>query len=154
MKARKLVLGRLHATLKHRRNALEQLLAIGERELRTRTTDVGDDIDAALDAEHLELQSQLATSESRELAQIENALQRIAARKYGTCEVCNKEIPLARLEALPYATQCIQCQRAGETDHGKRIQRWNWRSVDERFSEPSIADDLPVLDIADATAGG
>jgi DnaK suppressor protein len=30
---------------------------------------------------------------------------------YGQCEVCGGRIPLARLEALPYATMCIACQR-------------------------------------------
>ena len=31
--------------------------------------------------------------------------------KYGSCEVCNGKIPMARLNALPYATMCIECQR-------------------------------------------
>ena len=30
---------------------------------------------------------------------------------YGQCEVCSCRIPMARLDALPYATMCIGCQR-------------------------------------------
>jgi DnaK suppressor protein len=34
--------------------------------------------------------------------------------KYGLCETCEENIPLARLQALPYATLCIGCQRESE----------------------------------------
>ena len=30
---------------------------------------------------------------------------------YGKCAFCDSSIPLARLQALPYAMSCIQCQR-------------------------------------------
>ena len=33
---------------------------------------------------------------------------------YGVCEGCSGAIPIARLNALPYATLCIECQRAAE----------------------------------------
>jgi DnaK suppressor protein len=57
---------------------------------------------------------QLAESESKELEQIEAALQRIREGSYGQCEGCSEEIADARLEALPCATLCIVCQRAEE----------------------------------------
>jgi DnaK suppressor protein len=38
--------------------------------------------------------------------------------KYGSCEVCGGKIPLARLNALPYATMCIECQRDLERSGG------------------------------------
>ena len=68
------------------------------------------------DSEHDELNSQLAAAESRELAQIDNALQSIREGSYGVCESCASAIPLARLEAIPYATLCIKCQRAAESE--------------------------------------
>jgi len=52
--------------------------------------------------------------ESRELAHIENALERMKSGEYGLCEVCSCKIPMARLHALPYATMCISCQRDSE----------------------------------------
>jgi DnaK suppressor protein len=68
-------------------------------------------IDAALDSTQDEISSQLAEVESRELASIENALERMRNGQYGSCEYCGCKIPMARLNALPYATVCIACQR-------------------------------------------
>jgi DnaK suppressor protein len=74
----------------------------------------GDVIDAAVDTAQDEISSQLAEVEARELGSIENALERMSSGTYGSCEICNGKIPLARLQALPYATMCIQCQRQTE----------------------------------------
>ncbi|MFM9059855.1 MAG: TraR/DksA family transcriptional regulator [Planctomycetaceae bacterium] len=110
--ARKDSLLNLHAILVRRRDALRAALA-GDltllRELRSESP--GDVIDAAYDSAQDEINSQLAEVESRELAGIENALDRMKAGSYGLCEVCNGKIPMARLHALPYATMCIDCQR-------------------------------------------
>jgi DnaK suppressor protein len=78
----------------------------------------GDVVDAALDAAQDEISSQLAEVESRELAHIENALERMRQGTYGQCEICDGKIPLARLSALPYAMTCIDCQRAAEAGGG------------------------------------
>jgi DnaK suppressor protein len=48
------------------------------------------------------------------LAEIEAALERIASGTFGTCRTCGGAIAEARLEALPYATQCIDCKRRAE----------------------------------------
>ena len=61
--------------------------------------------------------------ESRELASIENALERMRLGQYGICEGCSKKISMARLDALPYATMCIDCQRDSERDGGSRYER-------------------------------
>ena len=44
-----------------------------------------------------------------EIAQIKRALSRIEAGKYGECTKCGEPIPEARLDALPYATNCVKC---------------------------------------------
>ena len=41
---------------------------------------------------------------------IEHALQMIALGEYGFCEHCGEQIPPERLEVLPEATQCTNCQ--------------------------------------------
>ena len=89
------------------------------RELREQTK--GDILDAALDSAQDELSSQLAEVESRELAQIEHALERMENGTYGVCEVTEQPIPLARLQALPYATTCIEAQREMEK-HGRTAE--------------------------------
>ncbi len=45
------------------------------------------------------------------LKQIEKALTRIEEGTYGTCELTGKEIPKARLEAIPYATMTVEAQQ-------------------------------------------
>jgi DnaK suppressor protein len=40
---------------------------------------------------------------------IDKALAQIKAGTYGTCSVCGEEIAEQRLQALPYATTCINC---------------------------------------------
>ena len=48
------------------------------------------------------------------LASIDAALARIEDGTYGPCETCGRPISEERLEAIPYATQCIECKRKGE----------------------------------------
>ena len=48
------------------------------------------------------------------LAAIDGALGRIDAGTYGLCERCETPIARERLEALPWATKCIECKRLEE----------------------------------------
>ena len=113
--ARKDALVNLRTILVRRRDALRSAL-VGDLSLlkELRSESPGDVIDAALDTAQDEISSQLAEVESRELAHIENALERMRSGDYGVCEVCSGKIPMARLHALPYATMCIACQRESE----------------------------------------
>ena len=44
------------------------------------------------------------------LVSIDEALQKIEDGTYGVCEVCGKNIPKKRLDALPEATMCTDCR--------------------------------------------
>jgi len=57
--------------------------------------------DEVLDHLHDQLMSQ-----SQKLAE---AIQQIDQGKYGICQTCGEAIGSARLEALPHATECIDC---------------------------------------------
>ena len=50
----------------------------------------------------------------RTLRQIDTALARLRAGRYGFCSSCSDPIPLARLRALPFATLCVPCQERDE----------------------------------------
>jgi DnaK suppressor protein len=65
--------------------------------------------------------SQLGEVEQREVAQIDAALQRLEAGKYGTCRDCGEEIDPGRLEALPFALDCADC--AGRREDAQALQR-------------------------------
>ncbi len=43
------------------------------------------------------------------LHKVQHALDLIEAGTYGSCESCGNDIPVARLDALPYATLCVNC---------------------------------------------
>jgi DnaK suppressor protein len=49
----------------------------------------------------------------QQLELVEEALVRLDAGTFGTCVRCGKPIATERLEALPWAARCIDCQRAG-----------------------------------------
>ena len=52
--------------------------------------------------------------EATQIGQIKMALKKIEDGTYGICEDCEEEIAPARLEALPFASQCIDCKRRSE----------------------------------------
>ena len=118
--ARQEALLRLHKSLIARRTELRKRLGLELEELAhvKHSSASGDAADAAFDASGEEISSTLAELESKELAQIERALRRLKAGTYGKCEVCSIKIPVARLNALPFSTLCIECQREMERDGG------------------------------------
>jgi DnaK suppressor protein len=105
----------MRQVLVKRRDALRRAMA-GDmsllKELRAKPT--GDMVDAALDSVQDEISSQLVEVEAREVRRIEHALELMHSGQYGVCESCGNNIPMARLNALPYAVRCIKCQRESE----------------------------------------
>jgi len=55
---------------------------------------------------------------NQQLELVEAALARFEAGTFGTCLRCGKPIAPARLEALPWAAHCIECQAI--VDRGRR----------------------------------
>ena len=55
-------------------------------------------------------------SDNSTLRLIEEALSRIKAGTYGTCEDCGKTIPKARLNFLPYTASCVHCVERAHQD--------------------------------------
>src|SRR5688572_91883 len=111
--ARRDALLRLHKSLQARRADLLKKLTeemINLREFQHGDKG-GDTADAAFEAGRDEMHSHLAELDSRELTQIDRALTRLKQGTYGLCEVCQSKIPVGRLNALPYTTLCIDCQR-------------------------------------------
>ena len=51
----------------------------------------------------------LGNNAQQELAMINSALKRIEAGEYFRCSVCGENIPPARLELLPFSSQCVNC---------------------------------------------
>ena len=56
----------------------------------------------------------------RKLGSVDHALRMAKAGTYGICERCGNRIDPARLEVLPEATLCLDCQRQIERQHRRR----------------------------------
>ena len=56
--------------------------------------------------------SALLTNSRHHLDQVNAALGRMTSGSYGSCERCGNDIPLARLEARPFASHCVRCAQA------------------------------------------
>ncbi len=87
-------------------------------ELSARVNEIEEDLrsplnpdfaEQATEEEGSEVLKELETNALREAEQIQAALKRIEEGSYGECMTCGEDISPARLEALPYATQCIKC---------------------------------------------
>ena len=90
--AKKDSLLRLHARLVARRDALRKALNGDLDAYREYAADVvGDTVDAAVDTANDEISSQIVEIESRELGQIEHALERIVDGVYGPLRVLQRE---------------------------------------------------------------
>ena len=145
--ARRDALLRLHQSLTGRRSELRKRLGMemaGLGQVKG-SSPSGDAADAAFDSGSEEIASHLAELEAKELRQIERAIQKIKKGNYGVCEGCGAKIPIARLNALPYSTSCVQCQREMESSHnyGGRFGG-NWENVSDLDSHAE-----PQIDLAD-----
>jgi DnaK suppressor protein len=145
--SRKDALLRLHKSLVAKRDELREQLNHELESARPAEATSGDLFDAAMDGTQNEMHSQLAAFESRELQQIERAIKLIRKGRYGICEVCGGQIPIARLKALPYATVCIDCRQKQETrGAGADDEGENWETVFEYEGAHSDRD-LTMRDI-------
>jgi RNA polymerase-binding protein DksA len=70
--------------------------------------------DTATETYDRELDYTLEENSEHVLAEIDAALGRIEDGTFGVCTNCGEEIPEERLEARPWATLCIDCQRSRE----------------------------------------
>jgi RNA polymerase-binding transcription factor DksA len=77
--------------------------------------------DAGSDAYDRDFALSLLSQEQDALYEIEEALKRVDAGTYGICEMSGKQIPHARLEAIPFARFTVECQT--QIEKQKKAQR-------------------------------
>jgi DnaK suppressor protein len=94
------------------------------RELDQRTHEIEDEYkkprdhdwsESAVEAEDDEVMDEIENLAIDEIKKIKIALSKIEDGTYGTCRICDKSIAAKRLEALPYATRCIDCAKIAQT---------------------------------------
>jgi DnaK suppressor protein len=78
----------------------------------------GDPEDAATADVLIHLNLSEIDRDTQELMSLQDALARLKRGEYGFCQRCGEAIAPKRLEALPHATLCIDCQTAIERARG------------------------------------
>ncbi len=73
--------------------------------------------DEGTETHEQELEASTEVYLEEEERRIEEARRALADGTYGTCASCGQEIPAGRLEAVPEAIRCIDCQRHLEGRH-------------------------------------
>lgn len=112
-----------------RYNVLNRMLLDRQSEISNRLRFLREVMPAkALDVKDAEEQSMedfvrdmdvaLMVMESETLRRIDEALTRLEAGTYGVCASCDERIAEARLQALPFATLCRDCQEREEDAEG------------------------------------
>ena len=95
------------------------LLAARTQLLSRKTELCGADSLAMTDADGIpvfsdELDAALIDIDNRRLSEIELALARLEEGNYGRCAQCSDTISPRRLQVIPFAALCIQCQGAAD----------------------------------------
>ena len=112
-------LKRFRTQLEEEQARLEKMIEEHERELEeARQTETSaerspDPGSAEAGSMNFEFEKELSLGQNTVdlLRKVERALSRVAEKTYGICESCGNPIPVARLEVLPYATECVSCAR-------------------------------------------
>lgn len=108
--------------LKLRRECLAEMERLGSNSLHNSPREAGGELsgytqhmaDMAADGYEIERNIKFIDKESNLLYEIEEALYRLEKEKYGRCEECGNSIDAKRINAVPYARHCIECQTKRE----------------------------------------
>ena len=66
--------------------------------------------DEGSDDTSLNISLEVSGKELKILRQIERALEKVEENTYGICDLTEEEIPIMRLEAIPYANMTVKAQ--------------------------------------------
>jgi DnaK suppressor protein len=93
-----------------RQRLLDRVMAARESEQEGPSEDAPDLGDRALSTVTRDLSYRLSASERDILRRVDDALDRIENGSYGECLACGKKVQTGRLDAVPWARHCIECQ--------------------------------------------
>lgn len=90
-------------------------------------TPLSEEIDAIQSTESREDDARRLEQLLNRAAALDEALSRAEKGIYGKCVVCGREIAPKRLESVPEAARCVDCQEEHERESGgsERVARWS-----------------------------
>jgi len=84
-----------------------------------KSEDLSDESDLSSATLEQGMKMRLRSREALYLKKIDEALMKIQAGTFGTCECCEEDIELSRLEVRPTATLCISCKESEEMNESR-----------------------------------
>lgn len=93
-----------------------------------------------------EVNQSFRTNDKYMLSEIDTALQKIEKGSFGECEACHKAIDEDRLEIIPHARFCIQCennyeQKVNDEEQGRPIEEKVMPNLGYSFRDMTINDE-------------
>jgi DnaK suppressor protein len=105
----------LKSDLQKQQRELTRAMDRTQKEMRALVdSDPGDVIDISCGNSCKEAVFSSYSLSRTQLHKVESALERIASGDFGICAACGGPIGLKRLQALPWVTNCIECQEQSE----------------------------------------
>jgi DnaK suppressor protein len=105
----------LESGLQDQQRELARAIEKGQKEIRALVdSGPGDVIDDSCGNACRENMIARYSQDRKRLRKVELALKRISAGDFGVCADCGDTIGLKRLQAVPWATNCIACQEQSE----------------------------------------
>lgn len=121
----KYVLLQFKSSLREQQRELQQALDRVEKDLRHTPDSAADSIDLSSRNASRESMATRSTQNRIKLRTIEVALERIQNGSFGTCIACGGAIGLKRLQAVPSAIRCLECQERQEQGGVDAVQHPN-----------------------------
>jgi DnaK suppressor protein len=105
----------LKGMLQERRRDIQDRLRSLRESMPVEPPDVRDAEEQSVDDFVREVDLTLMQMKSETLKKIDEAVQRLEEGSYGRCQECDGEIAAPRLQALPFAALCRDCQEVAES---------------------------------------
>lgn len=113
----------------------------------------GDELDQARRNGDLEFQASLRDLSESRLMAITSTLIRLDEGRFGICEECNEQISMARLQSLPFARHCFDCQKEIEEASRRARSRIVASAPATNLFEPYQPDSERIDRVADSGEG-
>lgn len=131
---------------KERTDTLARVKELMREQARNGGQPPADEMDVARSLSEIDTHAALFDRAQERLGAIDAAIARLGTGVYGVCARCGDEIPLARLEVIPFAQYCVDCQneanleaRSGQSGLAKPFAgRW---SATEELSNPDESEE-------------
>src|SRR5258708_1228894 len=104
---------------KERADTLARVKELMREQARNGGQPPADEMDVARSLSEVETHAALFDRAQERLSAIDAAIARLGAGVYGTCARCGDEIPLARLQVIPFAQYCVDWQKEGNSEAGR-----------------------------------